>query len=457
MNDASTTAPLGGGPATTATPSSSSSSVPAPAATATAPAPSAPEPYFDRQAGKWMVEDPSGAELEWDTARNAWVPVLSDEVVKAQQAAYSVAGVDEEEPVAAPTKEDRKNKKKRKNQDGGEEGGGTNGNGKPAKKPRGNTAVFVSHLPKSTTVSQLSETFSKAGLILEDTEGEPKIKLYRDDRGDFKGEALIVYLQEASVQLACRLFDETELVLGSGDGVMSVKVAEWDSSKQNKKKGDSAARAAGTTTASDGSQGARDPTAGGTEASTSGGKGANGNGAGGSDKPSKEKARQGKRAAALRQKLEDWSSDEDDAAANAARSRKYRGIVVLEGMFSLQELEEDPTLLLDLKEDVREECETLGEVTNVTLYDKEEKGIMSVRFKDEVAAQACMAKMNGRFFAGRTVAAYPMTGRHKFKKSGTEITFEGTGFGDATEESEAAEKEKERLDKYADWLEKGGE
>ena len=38
-------------------------------------------------------------------------------------------------------------------------------------------------------------------------------------------------------------------------------------------------------------------------------------------------------------------------------------------MFTLRELEEDPTLLLDLKEDVREECETLGEVTNVVLYD----------------------------------------------------------------------------------------
>jgi hypothetical protein len=38
-------------------------------------------------------------------------------------------------------------------------------------------------------------------------------------------------------------------------------------------------------------------------------------------------------------------------------------------MFTLKELEEDPTLLLDLKEDVREECETLGEVTNVVLYD----------------------------------------------------------------------------------------
>ena len=41
----------------------------------------------------------------------------------------------------------------------------------------------------------------------------------------------------------------------------------------------------------------------------------------------------------------------------------------MEGMFSLKELEEDATLLLDLKEDVREECENLGTVTNVTLYD----------------------------------------------------------------------------------------
>ena len=38
-------------------------------------------------------------------------------------------------------------------------------------------------------------------------------------------------------------------------------------------------------------------------------------------------------------------------------------------MFTLQELEEDASLLLDLKDDVREECSTLGEVTNVVLYD----------------------------------------------------------------------------------------
>lgn len=383
------------------------------------------EPYFDRQSGKWMVEDASGTELEWDANRNAWVPALTEDVVKAQQAAYSVAGVDEEAPVAL-TKEERKNKKKRK----GGDGDGDNGEGgKPAKKPRGNTAVFVSHLPESTTVSQLSETFSKAGLILEDAAGEPKIKLYRDENGHFKGEALIVYLQEASVELACRLFDETELVLGSGEGVMSVKVAQWDNNSSKKSDAASGAQA--------GPSGTR-----------------NGEPA----DASRDKARQGKRAAALRQKLEDWSSeDESSAAATAARSRKHRGVVVLEGMFSLQELEDDPTLLLDLKEDVREECETLGEVTNVTLYDKEEKGVMTVRFKDELAAEACIAKMNGRFFAGRTVSAYPMTGKNKFKKSGNELSLEGTGLGDADEEAESQAKEKERLEKYAEWLEKGGE
>jgi HIV Tat-specific factor 1 len=38
-------------------------------------------------------------------------------------------------------------------------------------------------------------------------------------------------------------------------------------------------------------------------------------------------------------------------------------------MFTLKGLEDDASLLLDLKEDVREECASLGEVTNVVLYD----------------------------------------------------------------------------------------
>lgn len=80
-------------------------------------------------------------------------------------------------------------------------------------------------------------------------------------------------------------------------------------------------------------------------------------------------------------KLEDWDSDEDlqDPLAPSggalkqgnsnSSSNRYSRVVVLKHMFTLDELKADPSLSLDLKEDVREEAETLGEVTNVTLYD----------------------------------------------------------------------------------------
>lgn len=80
------------------------------------------EPYYDRTSQKWMVETQDGTELEWDTNRNAWVPLVStisylssttrvadlplshsctrlaqvdEDLLKKQQAAYSVQGVDE--------------------------------------------------------------------------------------------------------------------------------------------------------------------------------------------------------------------------------------------------------------------------------------------------------------------------------------------------------------------------
>lgn len=73
-------------------------------------------------------------------------------------------------------------------------------------------------------------------------------------------------------------------------------------------------------------------------------------------------------------KLEEWGDDDgfgpqpdpsDRLLPTVVKSR----VVVLKHMFRLEDLEKDATLLLDLKEDVREECSMLGEVTNVTLYD----------------------------------------------------------------------------------------
>jgi HIV Tat-specific factor 1 len=72
--------------------------------------------------------------------------------------------------------------------------------------------------------------------------------------------------------------------------------------------------------------------------------------------------------------LEEWVDEDNFGPTITEEDRhisvnKNSRVVVLKHMFTLKELEEDPSLLLDLKEDVREECETLGEVTNVVLYD----------------------------------------------------------------------------------------
>lgn len=46
--------------------------------------------------------------------------------------------------------------------------------------------------------------------------------------------------------------------------------------------------------------------------------------------------------------------------------------------------------MLDIKEDIREECAKLGDVTNVVLFDREPAGVASVRFSSATAAEACV-------------------------------------------------------------------
>lgn len=108
-------------------------------------------------------------------------------------------------------------------------------------------------------------------------------------------------------------------------------------------------------------------------------------------------------------KVSDWGFDdgfgptEDPVEENRPLVSR---VAVLKYMFTLQELKDDPSLLLELKEDVREEAEGLGDVTNVVLHDVssypsrsgaqlrclqlEPDGIMTVKFRDPISAQACV-------------------------------------------------------------------
>ena len=117
--------------------------------------------------------------------------------------------------------------------------------------------------------------------------------------------------------------------------------------------------------------------------------------------------------------------------------------------------------MLEIKEDIRDECAKLGAVTNVVLFDKEQDGVASVRFADAEAADACVQVctpylrdllmadiyklMNGRWFDEKQLQAHIATGNEKFKKTSDKKA----GFDD----NEEAEEEGGRLDKFGSWLE----
>lgn len=87
--------------------------------------------------------------------------------------------------------------------------------------------MYVTGLPLDTEPDEVVERFSRCGLIEEDDQGEPKVKLYARDDGSFSGEALVVYFKEDSVILALNILDDAELRIGDSSTRMTVKVAEF--------------------------------------------------------------------------------------------------------------------------------------------------------------------------------------------------------------------------------------
>lgn len=53
--------------------------------------------------------------------------------------------------------------------------------------------------------------------------GEPKIKLYKDESGTLKGDALITFFKEESVPLAINLLDDAEFRLGDSSTKIRVQ------------------------------------------------------------------------------------------------------------------------------------------------------------------------------------------------------------------------------------------
>ena len=174
---------------------------------------------------------------------------MDDTLLEQQRAAYAVKGVDESEPVQAGRK------RKKAEYVNGEEvclhfhssgeaapfmtarlfvqisrrklyianfvplpnfqeiGGRQTKKVAPAKPPaeRKNTAVYITGLPTDTDAEEIQKVFSRCGMIAEEIDGQNKrIKMYKDDEGNFKGDALVMYFKPESVNLAVQLLDDSQ-------------------------------------------------------------------------------------------------------------------------------------------------------------------------------------------------------------------------------------------------------
>ncbi|KAF5870068.1 putative nuclear mrna splicing factor-associated protein [Botrytis fragariae] len=356
---------------------------------ATAPFPTNPEEFdsddrisFSKLDQKYLLVQDDGTEFEFDDAIKRWIPVLDEALLEEQQKAYKVSGVDESEPVDAI-----KRKRKQEYVNGEDEGGRMVKAPKKTKKPlppRANTAVYVTGLPSDVTVEEVHEVFSrKCGVIAEEIDsGKPRIKLYTDEKGEFKGDALIVFFKAPSVQMAIMLLDDTDFRMDGGTSKERIKMRVQAAEASYKKV---------QQTDADGNEKEKPKTS------------------------MKDKQKIIKKTQKLDARLADWSDDEPSALVET--SSKWDKVVILKHMFTLKELEEDPAAMLDIKEDIRDECGKLGEVTNVVLYDLEKDGVASVRFANAESAKACVKLMNGRKFDGQEVEAYITDGKEHFKKS----------------------------------------
>ncbi len=300
---------------------------------------------FKKDEEKWIFED-GDEEFEYDDDLQRWVP----EKRKIEN--------DERE-----LKEELKKEKKRKIEELKEQE-----RNKPKSPPQ--TGVYITNLPSDTTLEEIEDAFGKLGTIGENLiTGEKKIKLYRNEENQFKGDALVVYLKPESVDLAIEMLDGIQWRPLSKETIHVEKAdfshKESDSKAHNK------------------------------------------------DLTEEQKQVIKKRLQRLKSRSDDWKDDIQVEYERRQAEERFKHFVVLKNVFDLKTSEDD---LFEIKQDIREGCEEIGSVTNVVLYDLEPEGIVSVRFSSKDDAARCAQEMNGRYFDGKKLEAFIYDGKSKYRR-----------------------------------------
>lgn len=230
-----------------------------------------------------------------------------------------------------------------------------------------NTNVYVSGFPPTIDEEQFIEFMSKCGVIQNDPRtGKPKVKLYRTETGEPKGDGTCCYIRMESVDLALQILDGWQ----------------WDSSRKIH-----------VDRAKFELKGQFDP----------------------SKKRQRLTNAQKKKFLEKQQKVFEWKPD---------KPRNFRprheSTVVFRGMFTLEQIDREPEKIFSIKEDTQKLCEQrFGPVKKLVLYDSNPEGVVTVTFENIEHANLALQTLNGRVVGGRVVQVSHWDGREKFKRMET--------------------------------------
>ncbi|GMG41371.1 unnamed protein product [Aspergillus oryzae var. brunneus] len=293
----------------------------------------------------------------------------------------------------------------------------TQGNGQKPKKQRVNTAVYVTSIPLDADFEEIRYVFSKCGVIAEEIDsGRPRIKMYMDDDGKFKGEALVVFFRPESVNLAIQMLDDSDFRLGvtGPQGPMRVQPADFSYKSQQE---------APTKTSAKDKRKIIQRTQRLNKYETY-----------------KYEWSFGRRDLLMwwNSKLADW--DDDEPSALPETNSKFEKVVILKHMFTLKELD----CQVPRPRGCKKLCKGMYIGSNV-LWGQETTCLDS-------ANNRALQLMDGRYFAGTRVEAYISDGSERFKKSNEKRA----ALEDLAErglDADEDEEEKQRLDEFGTWLE----
>lgn len=331
----------------------------------------------NQQTGSYTYTDPNdGTVYEWDDVKRGWIPKIDDNFIAMYQANYGFTATGQPDPNVNVTNEalaevkepavGTAGKKEKKEKTLASVEAGKKRKAEEKKEwfdvdPKKNNNVYVSNLPFSTTDEEFEELMSKYGIIMEDDNGKKKIKLYRTPEGEFKGDGRCCYLKNESVQLACQLLDDSDFK----GARIKVELAVFQL------------------------KGNFDP----------------------NRKPKKKKKKNTKGKG--QEKLLDWVD-------RPKKRSKFDRIVILKNMFNVKDFERDPSLISDLKNDLRSECSKHGDVKKVLVFDRNPEGVVSVLFHEAEMADECIQALNKRFYGGRTISASTYDGVTNYQVQETE-------------------------------------